>query len=191
MSVLTKCDIEKAIEDGEIICEPSGKINPNSIDVSLSNEFFYQTDIDMPCFPNERNVPDGNFWTRGDLTLFNDKEYIVIQPGETILAITEQFIGTKSKYTTMLKSKSTSGRYCLDVCGSAGWGDPGYVGKWAFPLRNNGKRTIYLRPGTWIAQIVFIAVSTPDDSYLKVGSYNQDFANWDPNSVIPGLMKTR
>ena len=136
----------------------------------------------------------------GSLLDYHGKSYIQIQAQETILATTEQFIGARSRYTPVLKSKSTSGRNCLDLCGSAGWGDPGYINRWAFPLRNTGNRTIFLLPGTWIGQIAFFEVSTPldtDNNYTASGQYQNTndieelIANWDPKSILPGPMKVR
>ncbi len=199
MTVLTKVDIEKLLEEGEIVCRPAGKVNPNSIDVSLGSTFFRQNDTYDPVFPYQESKTS-SFWLPGTLMEYKGKEIIQIDPQETILATTEQFIGARSRYTTMLKSKSTTGRYCLDVCGSAGWGDPGYIDRWAFPLRNNGNRTIFLLPGTWIAQIVFFEVSSPATSetgYTATGSYQSTddidelIAKWTPESVLPKVMKTR
>jgi len=191
---VSKPDLIRLLEEGEIVCRPEGKINPNSIDVSLHSVFFRQT---MNYNLHDPYGPKNDLWERGTL---DEEGRINIDPGETILALTEQFIGARSKYTTMLKAKSTSARLCLDICNSAGWGDPGYIDRWAFPLRNNGCRTIALRPKTWIAQIVFFQITTPlsvDESYAKTGSYqNTDdidklIEDWTPESVLPKPLKLR
>jgi dCTP deaminase len=200
MVVLTKPDIVRLISEGEIVCKPEGKINPNSIDVSLSSAFFRQEETYDPVIPYSPEIVGESctpVWCSevGKLTNYRGKQYISIDAGETILATTNQFIGARGRYTTMLKAKSTTGRLGLDVCGSAGWGDPGYIDRWAFPLRNNGTRTVLLLPGTWIAQIVFFEVSTPDCSYSQVGSYQSSddidtlMREWTPQSVLPKFMK--
>jgi dCTP deaminase len=201
MVVLTKPDLERLIKEGEIVCIPPGKINPSSIDVSLGNSFFRQTMGFDPVIPYADSGATP-LWvsTPGELTHHEGKDYIQIDPQETILATTEEFIGARGKYTPVLKSKSTSGRNCLDLCGSAGWGDPGYISRWAFPLRNTGNRSIFLLPGTWIGQIAFFEASTPLDSeenYTSTGQYQNTndieklMANWDPTSILPGAMKLK
>lgn len=107
---------------------------------------------------------------------------------ETILATTEEFIGSRVECTTMAKTKSTIARLGLDCFGSAGWGDIGYINRWAFPLHN---RTILLRPGTWITQIIFLTVTDRELSYTQGGNYQStdDFQKlireWSPLSVLP------
>lgn len=116
---------------------------------------------------------------------------IVIKPGETILATTEEFIGSRLECTTMAKTKSSLARIGLDCFGSSGWGDIGYVNRWAFPLHNKSNRIILLRPGTWVAQIVFMKVSDPEISYTQGGNYQatDDFERlvkeWKPQHILP------
>lgn len=191
--ILGKADIERLIEQGTIVCQPPGKINPCSIDVSLGTIFYRQPEDFDPVFPYGNKFWESN---PGVLDLHEGHECIRIDPGEVILATTEQFIGVQGKYTTMLKSKSTTARLCLDVCGSAGWGDPGYINKWSFPLQNKGMRSIYLRPGTWIAQLVFMECSS-DEDYTKEGSYqtssdiNTVMETWKPEDILPAKLKVR
>ena len=52
----------------------------------------------------------------------NDK-VILISPGETILAHTEEFLGGKNEITTIMKARSSMGRNFIEVCKCAGWGD--------------------------------------------------------------------
>lgn len=73
-----------------------------------------------------------------------DDEIIWVKPGETILAHTNEFIGTtstlvyffdfvqggKETVTTMMKARSSLGRNFIEVCKCAGWGDVGYVNRW-------------------------------------------------------------
>jgi deoxycytidine triphosphate deaminase len=117
---------------------------------------------------------------------------IPLIPIETILATTEEFIGSRVECTTMAKTKSTIARLGLDCFGSAGWGDIGYINRWAFPLHNRTDRIILLRPGTWIAQIIFLTVTDRELSYiLKAANYQwtDDFQKlireWSPLSVLP------
>ena len=116
---------------------------------------------------------------------------ITLQPGETILAISEEFIGCRRSCTTMLKTKSTIARLGMDICGSSGWGDIGYINRWTFPLRNRSNCIIHLLPGTWIGQIIFLSVSGVEESYVKGGNYQSTddidklITSWEPEDVLP------
>ena len=45
-----------------------------------------------------------------------DEKIIWIQPGETILAHTQEFIGGRGSVTTMMKARSSLGRNFIEVC---------------------------------------------------------------------------
>ena len=60
-----------------------------------------------------------------------DDKVILLKPGETILAHTNEFIGGRETVTTMMKARSSLGRTFIEVCKCAGWGDVGYVNRWA------------------------------------------------------------
>ena len=66
----------------------------------------------------------------------NDK-VIMLRPGETILAHTNEFIGGRDIVTTMMKARSSMGRNFIEVCKCAGWGDVGYVNRWTMEITNN------------------------------------------------------
>ena len=85
-----------------------------------------------------------------------DDQVILLEPGETILAHTNEFIGGKGEVTTMMKARSSVGRNFIEVCKCAGWGDVGYVNRWAMEITNNSRHyTIPLVVGRRVAQIVF------------------------------------
>lgn len=123
-----------------------------------------------------------------------DQNVIILHPGEIILATTEEFIGSRLQCTTMAKTKSSLARYGIDVCGSSGWGDIGYINRWAFPIHNRSNFPVILKPGTWIGQIVFLTVTDKELSYTQGGSYQStdDFEKlvkeWDPRSVLPKVL---
>jgi deoxycytidine triphosphate deaminase len=197
---LSKPDLLRLLEEGEIVCEPRGKVSNCSIDIRLGSTFFRQEDTYDPVFPYEGSDTTP-VWKPEPAPLmdFNGAKVIRIDAGELILATSFEFIGARREHTTMLKSTSTFARMCLDVCASAGWGDPGYVNRWAFPLMNRGTRTVFLKPETFIAQIVFLNISTPleeKEGYLQQGSYQKEafditktIESWDPKSVLPKFLK--
>ncbi len=130
----------------------------------------------------------------------NDK-VIILKPGETILAHTNEFIGGKNHITTMMKARSSMGRNFIEVCKCAGWGDVGYVNRWTMEITNNSKHYIIpLVVGRRIAQLVFFEtgpILEPDQDYAATGKYaaSTNLAelkkNWKPSDMLPKLYKDR
>ncbi len=128
----------------------------------------------------------------------NDK-VILIGPGETILAHTEEFIGGQNTITTMMKARSSLGRSFIEVCKCAGWGDVGYTNRWTMEVTNNSTHyTIPLVVGRRIAQIIFFEVGPIlNNDYRKSGKYHstpnieQTKKEWDPKMMLPKLYKDR
>ncbi len=128
----------------------------------------------------------------------NDK-VILLEPGETILAHTNEFIGGKNHITTMMKARSSLGRNFIEVCKCAGWGDVGYTNRWTMEITNNSSRyTIPLVVGRRIAQIIFFETGpilkrdyTKDGKYQNTESLTQMKKNWKPDSMLPRLYLDR
>lgn len=133
-----------------------------------------------------------------DGILPNDK-VIMLRPGETILAHTNEFIGGKNHITTMMKARSSLGRSFIEVCKCAGWGDVGYINRWTMEITNNSKNYIIpLVVGRRIAQLIFFETGPiigPD--YSQTGKYNpgKNLAElkkkWNPSMMLPQLYNDR
>ncbi len=128
----------------------------------------------------------------------NDK-VIMLRPGETILAHTNEFIGGRDTVTTMMKARSSMGRNFIEVCKCAGWGDVGYVNRWTMEITNNSKNYIIpLVVGRRIAQIVFFETGpilakdyTATGKYQTSGDVKQLKKNWKPELMLPKLWSDR
>jgi len=128
----------------------------------------------------------------------NDK-IILIEPGETILAHTIEFIGGRNTITTMMKARSSLGRNFIEVCKCAGWGDVGYINRWTMEITNNSRHyTIPLVVGRRIAQMIFFNVGeiiSNNNDYTKKGKYQSSHSlsqikkNWKPEFMLPKLYK--
>lgn len=124
---------------------------------------------------------------------------ILLEPGETILAHTNEFIGGMNTITTMMKARSSLGRSFIEVCKCAGWGDVGYVNRWTMEITNNSTHySIPLVVGRRIAQIIFFETGEIlGKSYNKEGKYNssEDIKklkkDWNPDMMVPKLYKDR
>jgi len=124
----------------------------------------------------------------------NDR-VILLRPGETVLAHTNEFIGGRDSVTTMMKARSSMGRNFIEVCKCAGWGDVGYVNRWTMEITNNSKNYIIpLVAGRRIAQIVFFETGPILGSdYTKSGKYQSSTnisklkKSWKPEMMLPRL----
>ncbi|HEY4505709.1 MAG TPA: hypothetical protein VJG67_03390 [Candidatus Paceibacterota bacterium] len=124
-----------------------------------------------------------------------DDKIIFLDPGETILAHTNEFIGGRYHITTMMKARSSMGRVFIEVCKCAGWGDVGYTNRWTMEITNNSRfYTIPLVVGRRIAQIIFFETGPIiNDNYAVTGKYQKTdnikkiMKEWDPLSMLPRL----
>lgn len=125
-------------------------------------------------------------------------QIILLEPGETILAHTEEFIGGRNTITTMMKARSSLGRSFIEVCKCAGWGDVGFTSRWTMEITNNSTHyTIPLVVGRRIAQIVFFETGPTSGNYVKNGKYQTTpdikelRKQWKPEMMLPRLYMDR
>lgn len=228
MSTLTDTEILQRIDDGSIIISPFKKeqLQNCSYDVCLGEYFYreangsYSDYQSRPVFNiwSEKQVNKifslGNIITReeiinmypkADFDLLPDgSKIILLQPGETILAHTEEFIGGVKGVTSQMFCRSSMGRSFVTVCKCSGWGDCGYYNRWTMEITNvSQKNVIPLIVGQPIAQIVFIALNTePTFSYSNVGNYQSQsyltegkvdldrmIKDWTPECMLPKLYR--
>jgi dCTP deaminase len=118
-------------------------IQPNSLDVHLARFFARQNE-------------DGSFETF-------EADFIVLSPGEFVLATTEEFFYFPNNLHGVLQGKSSWARLGLYV-ESAGLFDSGFDGEAVVELTNQGKSPLTLQAGKPIAQMIFqknLPVSNP------------------------------
>jgi len=128
-----------------------------------------------------------------------DDKIILLEPGETILAHTEEFIGGRETVTTMMKARSSLGRNFINVCKCAGWGDVGYTNRWVMEISNASQHYIIpLVVGRRIAQLIFFETGPIlAGDYTKTGKYQTttDVAKlkkqWKPETMLPKLWADR
>jgi len=208
------------IKKGDIIITPFRRANlaTSSYDVTLGEYFFAEQPPQH--FQNIFNIYEKNHvdhvWgtkpKRAKLAkeVFKDYKFdygnisqndkvILLAPGETILAHTNEFIGGKKHITTMMKARSSLGRSFIEVCKCAGWGDVGYINRWTMEITNNSNHYyIPLVVGRRIAQIIFFETGKiMEKDYSKGGKYQttddikKTIKQWDPISMLPQLYKDR
>lgn len=215
-SLLSDKIIIQELENGNIVIDPFEKnnLNNNSYDICLGEYFFRERpENGVINIYDEKSIRkmwskllrgkkfyefDENFKKFFQNSGFsNNDKIILIEPGELILAHTNEFIGGVNDVTTILKTKSSLARCGIDICGSAGMGDIGYINRWALQIKNNTKRhTIPLICGQKIGQIIFHKTDGTKESYEKKGNYqnssdlNDVKVSWSPYDLLPKCKKT-
>ncbi len=141
-------------------------------------------------------------WMRENGPLENIKpedRIIILGPGETILAHTEEFIGGRNCVTTEMRARSSMGRIGITVCKCAGWGDLGFCNRWTMEMSNHLKDTsVVLVVGMRVAQIAFYQVDPISGSYATKGGQYQTtddtetmMKKWSPYSMLPRFSRER
>ncbi|MES2006799.1 MAG: hypothetical protein V4436_01685 [Patescibacteria group bacterium] len=213
--------ILEAMKEGSIVIEPFKRENlaTSSYDVTLGENFFREQ-------PTKYNHSLYNIWSQKHMEhvwgakkvekavrakdafrkynftwdgISPEDKVIILRPGETILAHTNEFIGGREHITTMMKARSSMGRNFIEVCKCAGWGDVGYVNRWTMEITNNSKNYIIpLVVGRRIAQIIFFETGPILASgYEKSGKYQTSNnlselkKKWKPEQMLPRLYLDR
>ena len=203
IGVLSDTEIKYELKQGNIIIydpnnsEVTKSIQPCSVDVTLG-KYYYRSSCKDDPHAHKLTI---NPWNTQDIHRYWGKpimanKSIIIAPGETILAHTNEFIGGRKHITTMMRSRSSLARCCISVCGDAGWGDIGYYSRWNMQITNKSLCQIELPINARVAQIIFMYTGVPEKEYsgkYQVSSVNvEEMAKkWTPNGLLPQLHKDK
>lgn len=124
---------------------------------------------------------------------------IIVEPLETILCHTEEFIGGLSSVAGWMQGKSSWSRSFISVCMDAGLGDIGYVNRWTMEVTNRHQHyAVPLVVGWPIAKIAFLeSRNKVEEGESYSGSYQQGFnteeikRRWGPENMLPRLYRRR
>lgn len=169
MSLLSYNRLVQLVEDGVITNVSPEQINSTSIDITLGGVVLYET-----C--SEHNVL--HISDRDPLKVREcSDQYIYLEPGQFILAQSEQKFYLPNNISAEYKLKSSMARIGLEHL-NAGWCDAGWNNSvLTLELKNMTQyHTIMLQKGDKIGQMVFFEHEpVPHDrSYAVRGRYNND-----------------
>lgn len=221
-SVLSDEEIRRGVAEGYVVIHPYNeeRVQTSSYDVSIG-EYYWTT---RPPHPGSRlfnphnpdhikrlwqgpfraktireylNSNEGWYHEEDFKGLFPDDPVIILAPGETILAHTEEFIGGRDRVTSMMKARSSWGRAFLSVCKDAGWGDVGYFNRWTMEVQNNLAHEWSVVPVRQpIAQLVFFRVTkiggeqySSDGAYQQTSDLKELVRAWKPEMMLPTLKR--
>ena len=177
MSILGKEAILEEIKKGNILIEPFNEnmLGPASIDLHLSNAFRVFVHL-----PNELSMTDDMDFkaaTKGILVPKGDT--LTIQPGQTVLGITQEKVSLGNGLSGWLEGRSRFARVGLLVHISASFMQPGISNHQVLEISNFGPIALKLIPGTPICQFIFQRCESP-------GKYHGVFAGQTPENFCLG-----
>jgi dCTP deaminase len=160
VSVLSDRSIKEALASGRLGIEPldEAAIQPASVDVRLDAAFRVFKTTSRPYVDVAQEVDDLT-----ELVEISPEEPFVIHPGSFCLGSTLETITIPNDIVARVDGKSSLGRLGLLVHATAGYVDPGWMGKLTLELSNQSQMPIALYYGMRIAQISFIELTTPVD----------------------------
>lgn len=150
--ILPDSKIEGMLGAGEIVIEPNidkeTQLQPASVDLHLSNEF---KSIDVGA---ELDMNEGI--EQKDTSEFYVDDSYTLEPGEFVLASTEERVEIPNGYVCRVEGRSSIGRLAVDVHATAGYVDPGFNGRITLEISNKNRyNPVILRPGRRFVQLVF------------------------------------
>jgi dCTP deaminase len=151
MSTLTRDEILKAIEAGEIAVEPyePRNVGPGSIDLRLSPHF------KVFKKPREVVVIDDNVDYRQFTETVTAPGGMLLMPGESVLGWTLEKITIADNLCGWLEGRSTFARLGLMVHISASFMQPGLDNHQCLEMTNFSPNPMSVMPGTRICQFIF------------------------------------
>ena len=137
------------------------QINPASVNLTLGDTFL------VPLIKKAGAVYLGK---EVEYHRFEAKEDgFPIDPGEFVLATTQEHVSIPSNVAAFVQGRSSIGRIDLTTQ-NAGFVDPGFHGHITLELVNESPNTIILTPGYPVAQLVFFECYPVEKPYN--GKYN-------------------
>lgn len=214
-SLLSRAMILQHMKKGNIFIKPFNPQNlkTTSYDARLGENFFQEQPFRVsdrrvfnPFDPEDierywgkpQKAITAKEWMKKNGRLKNVKpedKIIILGPGETILAHTEEFVGGRKCVSTEMRARSSMGRIGITVCKCAGWGDIGFCNRWTMEMSNHLKDApVVLVVGMRVAQMIFYQVDALPlkESYTATGGQYQStddiekmIQEWSPYSMLP------
>ena len=155
-------DIVDAIAAGRIVITPTPnyetQLGSCSIDLTLSPEFkiFNHSKVPFVDLKNSGITDE----LMQDI-IVGPNEPFIMQPGDYVLAITNEHLEIADDLIGRIEGRSSLGRLGIIVHGTASVFDPGWRGRPVMELGNLGKVPVALYPGMRICAFTFEELKSP------------------------------
>lgn len=125
------------------------QVNTCSVDLTIASKYKYMSMNDREFIYGQN---DGDYWWEDGKVIDG---YINIDPGDCILACTNETINMPDCYCGQIYTKSSLGRVFVNHM-MAGFVDAGFSGKITLELVNEGLRTVKIPVGARVVQMVIM-----------------------------------
>ncbi|MGO9387202.1 MAG: dCTP deaminase [Methanobacterium sp.] len=164
MAILSDKDIKEHLKSGKIVINPltnpEVQIQPSSVDLRIGREFKGFRIIRKPCIdPMDQSDLDSYM----ESFYIDEGEPFIIHPGEFALATTYETIKLPHDLVARVEGRSSMGRLGVTMHVTAGYIDPGFMGKITLEISNIGKMPVALYTGQRVCQIVFETMTSPSE----------------------------
>ena len=158
---LSDKDIIQYINKGKIKISPEPDLKTQlgscSIDFRLSNTFRVFEHSKYPYIDLRAEIDTNDLMRRVDVP---DGDAFTMQPGEFVLAATQETLELADDVLARLEGRSSLGRLGIIVHSTAGLFDPGWIGIPTLELGNLGRMPVKLYPGMRICAFTFAQLSS-------------------------------
>lgn len=161
--ILSDRDIKAKIAAGHIVIESEKddhfiNINASSMDLRLGKHFKIYEHAKVP-FLDPLN-PEGFKDMTKLITIENEGEPFIVQPGEFVLAVTHEKIKIANDLVARVEGRSSLGRLGIIVHSTAGFVDAGFEGTITLEITNINRMPVALYPGMRVCQLAFETMSS-------------------------------
>ncbi len=162
--ILSDRDIKKALKAGRIKIKPAPdfktQLGSCSIDLHLGSRFRVFKQSSHPYIDLKEKIDSDKIMAEH---VVSNGEAFIMQPGDFVLASTEEDLELADDLLGRIEGRSSLGRLGIIVHGTASVFDPGWTGKPTMELGNLGPMPIALYPGMRICAFTFEEMSSPVD----------------------------
>ena len=162
--LLSDRDIKKYIKEGKIKITPKPdfkkQLGPCSLDLRLGKVFKTFKRVEFPFIDLKTKVPIERIMTKIKLP---PGKPLIIQPGDFIIANTEETLELSLDLAARIDGRSSLGRLGIVIHITAARFDPGWRGKPVIELGNLGIMPVALYPGMRICAISFEPLTSPSE----------------------------
>lgn len=163
MSVLSDKDILAALAVGKLVIRSargdiSQEVYASSVDLRLGNIFKVYDHSKIAILDAREKDATGKIMRMIEV---KESESFIIQPGEFVLGVTEEFISVPNDLVVRVEGRSSLGRLGIIIHSTAGFVDPGFSGTITLEISNINRLPIALYPGMRICQIAIETMSSP------------------------------
>lgn len=173
--ILSDTTIKQEVKNKNLIIKPFKKecVQPSSYDVRLSTKFRVFKNIHQAYIDIKNKSTD----TVTELITANERDGLVIHPGEFILGSTIEYLEMPNNLVAELQGRSSLGRLGLVIHSMSGYIDPGFKGHITFHITNLSNTPIKIYPKFRVAQLVFYKMTTPAEIPYGDSRLNSKYQN--------------